>query len=85
MGFELSLLRGRVFGIIPAQHGDHNGGQRNAGIGQRTGNVRGSHPTAGKLSLGGVMNSHQTAQEKNNLLIRGEGVKIHFIKGYPGK
>ena len=47
MGFELTLLRGRIFGVIPAQHGDHNGGQRNARIGQRAGDVRGSHPTAG--------------------------------------
>ena len=31
------------------------------------------------------MNSHQPAQENNNLLIRGEGVKIHFVQGYPGQ
>ena len=28
------------------------------------------------------MNSHQPAQENNYLLIRGKGVKIHFVQGY---
>ncbi len=85
MGFQLTFLRRRIFGVIPAQHRHQYGGQGYPRVRQRAGYVRRSHPSAGKLRGGGVVNAHQTAEKKNNFAVAGEGMKIHFVKRDAGQ